>query len=43
MYGVYPEYVKGKLTTKAVPRAKVDPMLRLNIKEQKLYTDVMHI
>lgn len=43
IYGVYPEYVKRKLTRKAVPRAKVDPMLQLNIKEQKLYTDVMHI
>jgi hypothetical protein len=43
MYGVHPEYVKGKVTRKPVPRAKVDPMLRLNIKFQKLYTDVMHI
>jgi hypothetical protein len=43
IHGVYPEYVKGKLTRKAVPRAQVDTMLQLNIKEQKLYTDVMHI
>jgi hypothetical protein len=24
VYGLYPEYVKGKLTRKVVPRAKVD-------------------
>jgi hypothetical protein len=28
VYGLYPEYVKGKLTRKVVPRAKVDTMLR---------------
>jgi hypothetical protein len=27
IYGVYPEYVRGKLTWKAVHRAKVDTML----------------
>jgi hypothetical protein len=36
IYGVYPEYVKGKLTREAVLRAKVNPIW-LNIKEQKLY------
>jgi hypothetical protein len=43
VYGLYPEYVKGKLTRKVIPRAKVDTMLRSQDKQQKMYTDMMHV
>jgi hypothetical protein len=43
IYGLYPEYVKGKLTKKVTSRIRVDPMLRSPDKEQQMYSDVMHI
>jgi hypothetical protein len=43
IYGLYPEYVKGKLTRKVIPRARVDTMLRSHDKQQLMYTDVMHL
>ena len=43
IYGLHPEYVKGKLTKKVVSRARVDTMLRSHEKNQRLYSDVMHI
>jgi hypothetical protein len=43
IYGLYPEYVKGKLTKRVVPRVRIDPMLRLKDEEQKMYAGVMHV
>jgi hypothetical protein len=43
MYGLHPEYVRGKLTKKTVSRMQVDPTLRSTTKNLKLYADVMHI
>jgi hypothetical protein len=43
IYGLYPEYVRGKLTRKILPRERVNPMLRSYNKQQTMYTDVMHI
>ncbi len=43
LYGVYPEYVRGKMVKKKASRAVVDDDLVLDEKRQMLYTDVMHI
>jgi hypothetical protein len=43
IYGLHPEYVRGKLTQKTVGRIQVDPALRSTMKTLKLYADVMHI
>jgi hypothetical protein len=43
IHGLYSECVIGKLTKRVVPRVRIDPMLRLKDKEQKMYADVMHV
>ncbi len=43
IYGVHPEYVRGKLTKKTVGRVKADPTLRSVSKTLSMYVDVMHV
>jgi hypothetical protein len=43
IYGVHPEYVRGKLTRKMVGRMQVDPTLRSVSKTLKVYVDVVHV
>jgi hypothetical protein len=43
IYGVHPEYVRGKMTNKKVNRAQVDLSLRSTDKRLRLSVDVMHI
>ena len=43
LYGVHPEYVRGKMVKKRASRAVIDDNLILDEKKQTLYTDVMHI
>jgi hypothetical protein len=43
IYGVHPEYVRGKLMQKMVGRMQVDPTLRCVSKTLKVYVDVMHV
>jgi hypothetical protein len=43
IHGTPPEYVQGKLTKKTVGRLRVDDMLREEIKNQHVYTDIMHV
>jgi hypothetical protein len=43
IYGLAPEYVRGKMTKQVVSRVSIDDNLVLDEKRQKLYTDVMHI
>jgi hypothetical protein len=43
IYGLHPEYVRGKLTKKNVSCMQVDPTLHSTTKNLKLYADVMHI
>jgi hypothetical protein len=43
IYGEHPEYVRGQMVRKTVGRAKVDESLKIVQKNQKLYTDVMHV
>jgi hypothetical protein len=43
IYGLHPEYVKGKLTKKKVGRTPVDLALRSPNKDLRLSTDIMHI
>jgi hypothetical protein len=42
LYGIHPEYVRGKMVKKKALRAVVDDNLILDEKKQTLYTDVMH-
>jgi hypothetical protein len=43
IYGLHPEYVRGKLMKKTVGCIQVDPTLRSTMKLLKMYADVMHI
>jgi hypothetical protein len=43
IYGEHPEYVRGQMVRKTVGRAKADESLKIVQKNQKLYTDVMHV
>jgi hypothetical protein len=43
IYGMHPEYVRGKLTKKTVGRVKADPMLGSVSKTLSMYVDVMHV
>jgi hypothetical protein len=43
IYGLHPEYIRGKLTKKTVGRIPVDPTLRSVSKALKIYVDVMHV
>jgi len=43
VYGTPVEYVRGKMTHKKVSRERQDPALQESSKDQKLYSDVMHI
>jgi hypothetical protein len=43
IYGVMPEYVRGKMTKKVASRAAIDGNLVLEEKKQSLYSDVMHL
>jgi hypothetical protein len=43
IYGLHPEYIRGKLTKKTVGRILVDPTLRSVSKTLKIYVDVMHV
>jgi hypothetical protein len=43
IYGVPPEYVRGKMTARTTGRMPVDPTAVMQEKLQVLYTDVMHI
>jgi hypothetical protein len=43
IYGLHPEYIRGKLMKKTVGRIQVDPTLRSVSKTLKLYVDVMHV
>jgi hypothetical protein len=43
IYGLHPEYIRGKLTKKTVGRIPVDPTLRSVSKTLKIYVDVMHV
>ncbi len=43
IYGMHPEYVRGKITRKMVGRLPVDLTLRSIEKILKVYADVMHI
>ncbi len=43
IYGVPPEYVRGKMTARTTKHMPVDPTAVMQEKLQVLYTDVMHI
>jgi hypothetical protein len=43
IYGLHPEYVRGKLTKKTVGSVKADPTLRSVSKTLSMYVDVMHV
>ncbi len=43
IYGLHPEYVRGKLTKKVVGRPRVDMSLRQVEKALRVYADVMHV
>ncbi len=43
LYGVHPEYLRGKMAKKKASRAVIDDNLVLDKKKQTLYTDIMHI
>jgi hypothetical protein len=43
VYGLHPEYVRGRLTKKKVSRSQVDLGLRSTDKNLRLYMDVMHL
>jgi hypothetical protein len=43
IYGIHPEYIRGKQAKKTIGRMQVDPTLQMVSKALKLYMDVMHI
>lgn len=43
IYGVHPGYVRGKMTQRPISRVVIDDSLIMELKDQCLYTDVMHI